>query len=86
MLAPLSLFAFTTNVMAASDADACFASGGIDYVKEGGVGTCIYPVGNSDNTKEVSQKGSFASSQDSTLTNPGGNQPAGQTNKDDIPK
>jgi hypothetical protein len=62
---------------AISDRDACEAQDGT-YVKDGGTATCKFPVGSSDNTKDVSQKGSFGSSHDESLTNPGGNQPPGQ--------
>jgi hypothetical protein len=62
---------------AISDEQACTDAGG-NYVKEQGTASCQFPVGNSDNVKTTSQKGSFGSSHDETLTNPGGNQPPGQ--------
>jgi len=57
---------------AASDAQACEDAGGT-FVKEQGTASCQFPVGNSDNVKTTSQKGSFESSQGETKTNPGGN-------------
>jgi hypothetical protein len=62
---------------AASDAAACDAAGGT-YTKDGGVATCSFPVGNSDNTKTTEQKGSFQSSHPEEKTNPGGTKPPGQ--------
>jgi len=73
----LGLMVPAAPAFAASDEQACTEAGGT-YVKDGGTASCQFPVGNSDNTKTVSQKGSFGSSHDETLTNPGGNQPAGQ--------
>ena len=60
-----------------SDEQACINAGGT-YVKSGGTASCQFPVGNSHNVKTVSQKGSFGSSHDEALTNPGGNQPPGK--------
>ena len=68
---------------AASDAQACEDAGGT-FVKEQGTASCQFPVGNSDNVKTTSQKGSFESSQGETRTNPGGNQPPGQQGGDTL--
>jgi hypothetical protein len=57
---------------------ACEAADGTYVIGDGGVKTCEFPVGNSDNTKTVEQKGSFNSSLDESYVNPGGNEPAGQ--------
>jgi hypothetical protein len=62
---------------AISDGQACIDAGGT-YVKEQDTASCEFPVGNSDNVKTTSQKGSFGSSHDETPTNPGGNQPPRQ--------
>ena len=70
---------------AASPADQCAAAGGT-YSKDGGTATCTFPVGQSDNTKVTDQKGSFNSSHDETLTNPGGTQPPGQQGGNDVGK
>ncbi len=69
--------------LAASDAQACEEAGGT-FVKDGGTASCQFPVGNSDNVKTTSQKGSFGSSHDETRTNPGGNQPPGQQGGDSL--
>jgi hypothetical protein len=82
----LSAMLFAVPAFAISDEDACIADGGIRYEKEGGTGTCIYPVGNSDNTKQVTQKGSFSSSHDEGYVNPNGNEPPGQQGGDNISK
>ncbi len=69
--------------LAASDAQACEDAGGT-FVKDGGTASCQFPVGNSDNVKTTSQKGSFESSHGETRTNPGGNQPPGQQGGDSL--
>jgi hypothetical protein len=71
--------------VAASPADECTAAGGT-YSKDGGTSTCTFPVGQSANTKVTDQKGSFNSSHDETLTNPGGTQPPGQQGGNDVGK
>jgi hypothetical protein len=76
-VAALGLLAAASPAFGASDAQACADAGGT-YSKSGGTASCDFPVGNSDNVKTTSQKGSFGSSHDETLTNPGGNQPPGQ--------
>ena len=73
----LGLLAAAAPACAISDEQACAEEGGM-FVKEQGTASCQLPVGNSDNVKEVSQKGSFGSSHDEALTNPGGNKPPGQ--------
>ena len=73
--AALSLTA--APAFAISDEQACTDAGGT-YTKSGGTASCAFPVGNSDNVKTTSQKGSFGSSHDEGLTNPGGNEPPGQ--------
>jgi hypothetical protein len=85
-IASASLFGLMVGAAPASaisDAGACEAQGGM-YVKEQGTATCQFPVGSSDNTKDVSQKGSFGSSHNETLTNPGGNKPPGQQGGDQL--
>jgi hypothetical protein len=62
---------------AISDEQACTDAGGT-YTKDGGTASCAFPVGQSDNVKTTSQKGSFGSSHGETLENPGGNEPPGQ--------
>jgi hypothetical protein len=69
--------------LAASDEQACTEAGGT-FTKEQGTSSCAFPVGNSDNVKTTSQKGSFESSQGETKTNPGGNQPPGQQGGDTL--
>jgi hypothetical protein len=69
--------------LGASAESQCEAAGGT-FTKSGGTSTCTFPVGNSDNTKVTDQKGSFNSSHDETLTNPGGTQPPGQQGGNDI--
>ena len=76
-LAALGLLVAAAPASAISDEQACTDAGG-NYVKEQGTASCQFPVGNSDNVKTTSQKGSFGSSHGETLTNPGGNQPPGQ--------
>ena len=71
--------------LAASPAQECADAGGT-YTKTGSTATCTFPVGNSDNTKVVDQKGSFNSSHDETFTNPGGTQPPGQQGGNDVGK
>ncbi|HEU4657412.1 MAG TPA: hypothetical protein VFR97_07795 [Capillimicrobium sp.] len=71
--------------LAASPADECAATGGT-YSKDGGTAVCTYPVGQSDNTKVTSQKGSFNSSHDETFENPGGTFPPGQQGGNDVGK
>ena len=75
--AALGLLVAAAPASAISDEQACTDAGGT-YVKEQGTASCQFPVGNSDNVKTTSQKGSFGSSHDEALTNPGGNQPPGQ--------
>lgn len=75
------LLATAAPAFGASDEQACEAEGGT-YVKERGTAECQFPVGNSDNVKTVSQKGSFGSSHDEGFTNPGGNPPPGQQGGD----
>ena len=55
-----------------------------EYVKDQGTASCVFPVGNSDNTKVTSQKGSFESSHGEEFTNPGGNEPPGQQGGDTL--
>ena len=69
--------------LAESDAQACEEARGT-FTKEKGTASCAFPVGNSDNTKTTSQKGSFESSAEETKTNPGGNQPPGQQGGDTL--
>jgi hypothetical protein len=71
--------------VAASPADECAAAGGT-YTKSGSTAGCSFPVGKSDNTKTVDQKGSFNSSHDEEFTNPGGTQPPGQQGGNDVGK
>ena len=73
----LGLMVPAAPAFAISDEQACDAEGGT-YVKDQGTASCQFPVGQSHNVKTTSQKGSFGSSHDETLTNPGGNQPPGQ--------
>jgi hypothetical protein len=77
------LLATAAPAFAASDEQACEAEGGT-YVKQQGTAACQFPVGNSDNVKTTSQKGSFESSHGEQRTNPGGNQPPGQQGGDTI--
>ena len=77
----LALAVPAAPAFAISDEQACEDQGGT-FVKERGTAECQFPVGNSHNVKTVSQKGSFGSSHDETLTNPGGNQPPGQQGGD----
>jgi hypothetical protein len=67
-----------------SSEQACEDAGGT-YVKTGGTADCQFPVGNSDNVKTTSQKGSFNSSHEEGLTNPGGTNPPGQQGGDTLP-
>ena len=71
------MLATAAPASAISDEQACTDAGGT-YTKQGGTASCAFPVGNSDNVKTTSQKGSFGSSHDEQRTNPGGNQPPGQ--------
>jgi len=77
------LLAAASPASAISDEQACTDAGGT-YTKDQGTASCAFPVGNSDNVKTTSQKGSFESSQGEQLTNPGGNQPPGQQGGDTI--
>ncbi len=70
--------------VAASGAQACADAGGT-YQKTGSTAQCVFPVGNSDNTKVTDQKGSFNSSHDEGYTNPNGNRPPGQQGGDTLP-
>ena len=79
-----ALLVAVTPALAASDAAACTAAGGT-YVKDGGTSVCQLPVGNSDNTKDIDQKGSFKSSHEEGLTNPGGTKPPGQQGGNRLP-
>jgi hypothetical protein len=72
--------------VAASPASECEAAGGEYQQAANGTKDCVFPVGNSDNTKVTSQKGSFNSSHDEGYTNPGGSQPPGQQGGNDIGK
>ena len=86
LVAALSISAVAATAapaFAISDEQACTDAGGT-YVKQQGTASCQFPVGNSDNVKTTSQKGSFESSHGETLTNPGGNQPPGQQGGDTI--
>ena len=76
--------AVPTAASAASPAQQCAAAGGTFVTDANGVKSCQFPVGNSDNVKTTSQKGSFNSSQGETFTNPGGNQPSGQQGGNNI--
>jgi hypothetical protein len=71
---------------AASAEQACIDAGGT-YTKVNGENSCAFPVGNSDNTKTTSQKGSWNSDggHQEEFTNPGGNQPGGQQGQDTLP-
>ena len=71
--------------LAASPAQQCEAAGG-EYVKSGSSAKCVFPVGNSDNTKVVDQKGSFNSSHDEGYTNPGGSKPPGKQGGNEVGK
>lgn len=82
-LTALGMLVAAAPASAASDAQACADAGGT-FTKDQGTATCQFPVGSSDNTKDASQKGSFASSQGETFTNPGGNQPSGQQGGDRV--
>lgn len=73
----LGLMVSAAPALAASDAQTCEAQGGT-FTNDSGTKSCALPVGNSDNTKTTSQKGSFSSSHPSEFRNPGGNQPPGQ--------
>lgn len=73
------------TAFAASPQAECEATGGT-YSKDGSTATCTYPVGNSDNTKETTQKGSFNSSHPESKKNPGGNYPPGQQGGNDVGK
>ena len=77
VLSASALAVTAAPAFAISDEQACTDAGGT-YVKDQGTASCQFPVGNSDNVKTTSQKGSFESSHGETLTNPGGNQPPGQ--------
>lgn len=70
--------------VAASPAAECDAAGGEYRQGPNGTKDCVFPVGNSDNEKVTSQKGSFNSSHDESYTNPSGNQPPGQQGGNDI--
>jgi len=83
LLAVAALGATAAPALATSDAQACEDAGGT-FVKDQGTASCQFPVGNSDNVKTTSQKGSFGSSHDETRTNPGGNQPPGQQGGDSL--
>ena len=76
--------AVPTVAGAASPAQQCADAGGTFVTDANGVKSCEFPVGNSDNVKTTSQKGSFNSSQGETFTNPGGNQPSGQQGGNNI--
>jgi hypothetical protein len=76
-LAGAFALALPATAGAISDEQACTDAGGT-YTKAGGVASCAFPVGNSANVKTTSQKGSFGSSHDEALQNPGGNFPSGQ--------
>lgn len=71
---------------AASAEQACLDSGGT-YDKVNGENICTYPVGQSDNTKITTQKGSWSSDggHDEGYTNPNGNMPPGQQGGDTLP-
>ncbi len=79
----LGLLVTAAPAAAISDEQACIESGGT-YFKDGGTSFCEYPVGNSDNVKTTSEKGSFSSSHPEELTNPGGNMPPGQQGGDTL--
>lgn len=72
---------------AASAEQACFDSGGTSYDKVNGENICTYPVGNSDNTKTTTQKGSWSSDggHDEGYANPNGNMPPGKQGGDTLP-
>lgn len=82
-LSTAALAVTAAPAFAISDEQACTDAGGT-FVKEGGTSSCQFPVGQSDNVKTTSQKGSFQSSHDETRTNPGGNQPPGQQGGDTL--
>ena len=85
-LAATALMAVAPSaVLAESPAQQCEAAGGT-YSNDGGTKSCAFPVGNSDNVKTTSQKGSFNSSHPESKTNPGGNQPPGQQGGNDLGK
>jgi hypothetical protein len=79
-----ALLLAATPASAISDGAACTEAGGTP-VKEGGTSFCQFPVGNSDNTKIIDQKGSFKSSHEEGLTNPGGTKPPGQQGGNRLP-
>jgi len=74
-----------TAASAASPEAECAATGGT-YTKSGSTAVCTYPVGNSDNTKQSTQKGSFTSSHDENYKNPGGSFPPGQQGGNNVGK
>jgi hypothetical protein len=82
-LSVTALAATAAPASAVSDEQACTEAGGT-YDKERGTASCQFPVGNSDNVKTTSQKGSFESSHGEEFTNPGGNQPPGQQGGDTL--
>ena len=82
-IAAFGLLVAAAPASAISDEQACTNAGGT-FVKSGGTASCQFPVGNSDNVKTTSQKGSFQSSHPEAKTNPGGNQPPGQQGGDTI--
>ena len=71
--------------LAASPEAECDAAGGT-YTKSGSTATCTFPVGQSDNTKESTQKGSFNSSHDENYKHPGDSYPPGQQGGNDVGK
>jgi hypothetical protein len=79
-----ALLLAATPASAESSAAACSSAGGT-YIKDGGTSFCQFSVGNSDNTKTVDQKGSFKSSHEEGLTNPGGTKPPGQQGGNRLP-
>jgi len=80
----VGLLIFAAPAAAISDEQACFDSGGVNYFKDGGTSSCEFPVGNSDNVKTTTQKGSFESSHPEGKVNPGGNEPPGQQGGDSL--
>jgi hypothetical protein len=83
VLSAAALAVAASPAFAESDQQACEAAGGT-YTKVQGVSSCAFPVGNSHNVKTTFQKGSFESSHDEGLINPGGNLPPGQQGGDTL--
>ena len=83
VLSASALAVTAAPALAASDEQACTDAGGT-YFKEQGTSFCEFPVGNSDNVKTTTQKGSYESSHGEGKINPGGNMPPGQQGGDTL--